>query len=198
MTSMSVQPTALGAQIASLRSTAEAIPAPCWLPSAVHALILACLARLFGRLENLIQLWQSGLLLPHPAPASQPNARHDPRPQPDFADFAQHLQHLQYPQHARAPSATQSPGAPGPSATAPATAPATPRPAAPASVPPRRTRIHASKARRPTFPQPSATTRAPRRISISRTRPNQARAPPSNHAPIGRKTTSPEAAPARP
>ena len=33
--------------------------AQCWLPASLHALILACFARLFGRLEQLLHLWQT-------------------------------------------------------------------------------------------------------------------------------------------
>ncbi len=57
----------LAAGFAQLRASAAATPAPFWLPDRVHALILALLARIFGRLEDLITLWQAGLLPPPPA-----------------------------------------------------------------------------------------------------------------------------------
>ena len=44
------------------------------MPAALHALIIACLVRIFGRLEHLVQQWQSGqLILPLPVtPAIRP------------------------------------------------------------------------------------------------------------------------------
>lgn len=50
--------------VASLRVATLARPAHAWVPAAIHALILACLARLFGRLEEMVRLWQAGLLPP--------------------------------------------------------------------------------------------------------------------------------------
>ncbi len=55
----------LGDKIAHLRRTAQAQEKCAWIPSAIHALIMAALARIFGRLENIFQLWQAGTL---PAP----------------------------------------------------------------------------------------------------------------------------------
>jgi hypothetical protein len=73
----------LGDQLATLRASAEAILAPAWLPEALHALILACLLRLFGRLESMISHWQAGLLPPPPQPRPASPARHAaPRPAP--------------------------------------------------------------------------------------------------------------------
>jgi hypothetical protein len=57
------QPT-LAEQAAGMREAAQASRAPRWLPDALHAMLMALLARLFTRLEDMIQLWQSGLLLP--------------------------------------------------------------------------------------------------------------------------------------
>jgi len=80
---MLVNQPSLGDQLATLRASAEAIPAPAWLPEALHALILACLLRLFGRLESMISHWQAGLLPPPPQPRLASPARHAaPRPAP--------------------------------------------------------------------------------------------------------------------
>ena len=59
---MQIQSPGLAAQLAQLKTASQA-PETCGrLPAALHALIMACLARLFGRLEQLLALWQSGLL----------------------------------------------------------------------------------------------------------------------------------------
>lgn len=76
---MSPHPSPLADTVASLRAATMATPAHAWLPAAIHALVLACLARLFGRLEEMIRLWQAGLLPPpaqrsRTAPASRPRA----------------------------------------------------------------------------------------------------------------------------
>lgn len=63
------QPT-LAEQCASLRAAAQADAQRGWLRSSLHVLIMACLARIFGRLEQLLLLWQSGAL-PPPQPASR-------------------------------------------------------------------------------------------------------------------------------
>ena len=52
----------LADRLGSLRATAGAESACGWVPAALHALIMACLARIFGRLEQVILLWQSGEL----------------------------------------------------------------------------------------------------------------------------------------
>ena len=65
---MLIQPSPLGAQIASLHIAIKARETCAWLPDAVHALIAAIFARIFDRLEQIILLWQSGTL---PAPALQ-------------------------------------------------------------------------------------------------------------------------------
>ena len=64
---MVIHSSPLGAQLAGLRAAAGAQENRGWLPDALHALIMACLARLFGRLEQVFLLWQSGNL---PLPAS--------------------------------------------------------------------------------------------------------------------------------
>ena len=68
------QPTLAG-QFASLRATAQADDARGWLPASLHALIMACLVRLFSRLEQLVLAWQSGTLPAlHQAAARTPAA----------------------------------------------------------------------------------------------------------------------------
>jgi hypothetical protein len=65
--------TPLSGQVASLRRDLQAIPAPAWVPSAIHALILACLTRIIGRLEDLVALWEAGKLpaFPEPTPRTR-------------------------------------------------------------------------------------------------------------------------------
>ena len=64
----------LGDQIARLRGTAQAQEKCAWIPAAIHALIIAVLTRIFGRLEQIFHLWQSGDL---PAPQIRtPRAPH--------------------------------------------------------------------------------------------------------------------------
>ena len=59
---------ALSEQIAGLRNTAQAgQETRVWLPAAIDAFIAAIFARIFGRLEQLLLLWQTGEL---PAPQS--------------------------------------------------------------------------------------------------------------------------------
>ena len=78
----------LGAQIANLKSAIAARETCVWVPDAVHALIAAIFARIFGRLEQLILLWQAGTLptapirRPHAAPAPHPAAPSTPKPAP--------------------------------------------------------------------------------------------------------------------
>ena len=57
----------LGDQIARLHGTVQAQEKCAWIPAAIHTLIMAALARIFGRLEALLRLWQAGTL-----PAPQP------------------------------------------------------------------------------------------------------------------------------
>ena len=65
---MVIQHPSTDALFASLRAATKAEPGRAWLPPALHALIIACLARLFDRLEDLLGLWRAGLLPPTPAP----------------------------------------------------------------------------------------------------------------------------------
>ncbi len=67
---MSSQPTLLATGCAELRRSVEATMAPAWLPDAVHDLIVAMLVRILGRLEDMIALWQAGLL-PPPTPSAR-------------------------------------------------------------------------------------------------------------------------------
>ena len=57
---MPIRSPSLSEQFTRLRSNAQAVETCAWLPAAVHALIMACLDRLFGRLEHLLALWQAG------------------------------------------------------------------------------------------------------------------------------------------
>ena len=69
---MSIQPPPLATRFASLHTNIAACPNRGWLPRSLHALILAALARIFGRLEQLLLLWQAGTL---PAPQSRHSER---------------------------------------------------------------------------------------------------------------------------
>ena len=72
--------TSLSDQLAGLCTTLTAGEAPCWMPDRVHALIIACLARIFARLENVLTLWQAGQLPPlPPRPASTAPRTQNPR-----------------------------------------------------------------------------------------------------------------------
>lgn len=68
-----MQSTPLSDQLRAMRTAAQAADAHGWLNSALHALVMAVLGRIFGRLGQLIMLWQSGCLaLPQP-----PRTAHD-------------------------------------------------------------------------------------------------------------------------
>lgn len=83
-----MQPPSLADAIARLHA-ATAVAAPVWLPAALHALLIACLARLFSRLEHIVLLWQSGRLALPPASCKSPHAEAarpaSPRREPDRA-----------------------------------------------------------------------------------------------------------------
>ena len=64
---MLIQPPPLADQLAQLRNALRAEETCAWLPDAVHTLIMACLARIFGRLEQFLRLWQAGTLPLSPA-----------------------------------------------------------------------------------------------------------------------------------
>ena len=79
---------ALSEQIAGLRRAVQAAPAAAWLPATLHALIIACFARLFTRLEQMLQLWQSGdLVIPQIPPRTTTKSAH--RRSPSAATFRQ-------------------------------------------------------------------------------------------------------------
>ena len=67
---MLIQSPSLGDQLAHLRIPSRGQETCGWLPAAVHAMIMALLARIFGRLEQILLLWQSGTLPPAHSPAS--------------------------------------------------------------------------------------------------------------------------------
>ncbi len=78
MRRMESQPPSLSEQLAGLRITARAPLETCaWIPGPIHTLIIAALARIFARLEQLFALWQAGSL-PAPAPHQQRRAPHHP------------------------------------------------------------------------------------------------------------------------
>lgn len=61
----------LSAQIATLRSpTPSGVVGGHWLHRSIIELIIACLNRLFTRLDRMLELWQAGTL-PIPAPPTQ-------------------------------------------------------------------------------------------------------------------------------
>ena len=71
-------PLSLGDQIARLHGAVRTQERCAWIPQAVHTLILACLSRIFARLEQLVLLWQAGELpAPPPRTATRPTARRD-------------------------------------------------------------------------------------------------------------------------
>lgn len=62
---------ALAQSAATLRAAVQSDRAPFWLPDSLHALIVACLLRIFGCLEQMIARWESGQLpAPHPRRAA--------------------------------------------------------------------------------------------------------------------------------
>ena len=67
---MKTHPSSLGDQIARMHDAVHAQERCVFIPAAIHALIIACLDRIFGRLEQLVLLWQTGQL-PVPAPRQQ-------------------------------------------------------------------------------------------------------------------------------
>ena len=79
---MKGQPHPLATQFASLRAAAEAHTSRCWLTAALEAMIMTALARIFGQLEEIIRLWQAGLL---PALPNRPSIPPVHQPQADAA-----------------------------------------------------------------------------------------------------------------
>ena len=80
------QPASLSAQLVELRIIAlSGTPVRGWIIKSLIAMIMAALARIFGRLDQLVQLWQAGQLpaqLPHnrlvPSSHPEPAGAHGP------------------------------------------------------------------------------------------------------------------------
>ena len=128
---MSVHPTPLGAQIASLRKAGTAPPGADrrMLSKSLHALIAAIFARIFDRLEQILLLWQSGQL-PAP-PIRAPRAATLPRQHPAKPRRHRARQRIRTPlTKPQAPNRHRAPNPPAtsaPFATTPS--PVRPRPA---------------------------------------------------------------------
>ena len=69
---MEIKSPGLAAQLAQLHTAIQAQETCFWLPAAVHALIMACLARIFSRLDQMLALWHVGLLPPPALRATAP------------------------------------------------------------------------------------------------------------------------------
>ena len=78
----SVQPAPLADQFASLRAAVTAHPGRSWLPNALEAMIIACLARIFDQLAQLVRLWQAGALPPLPIRTTAHRIAHQAPMQP--------------------------------------------------------------------------------------------------------------------
>ena len=81
---MAYHPSTLAERVGTLRAGLESESVPFWMPAVLHAMIIACLVRLFGRLEEIMRLWQAGALpaLPPPHRAvrmSVSSRKHHPR-----------------------------------------------------------------------------------------------------------------------
>ncbi|MCC6717408.1 MAG: hypothetical protein IT555_05950 [Acetobacteraceae bacterium] len=151
---MSVHPPSLADHLASLRCAAEAEQQRAWAIAAIHTLIASLLARIFGRLEALAQLWQSGQLpLPQPRRTRSPPAADTPRPPAPRASRHPRARR----RHPRANHAR-----PGPHTCEP-----------PARAPGRRT-----------APRIAATPNPPSRATTPAARSHPARAPPPDPRPI--------------
>ena len=150
----------LADQFARMRIAAAEQNTCAWVPDTLHALIMACLIRLFGHLEHLVQLWQSGQLPPLISP---PLISHTP---------ISHTQKPSAPQSRRRHTRAVHPASP-PQPRAPIRARRIPKPnpttAHPRSAPP---------------------ARRPRIVTTAKFRPHQARAPPPAQPPIRRVNLS--------
>ena len=83
---MEQTPPSLGDRIATLRMQALARENCVYIPDAIHALIIACLARIYARLEDLVRLWQAGALpLAAPRATRACDVAPDREKHPDFA-----------------------------------------------------------------------------------------------------------------
>ena len=126
---METSPATLAERVGTLRASVQADSASGWLPPSLHALIMSCLARIFGRLEQMFQLWQEGTL-PPPTPPS----RRDPVRQRTNTSSR-----TTRPRTNRAPRAPHAPNTLAPiSTTTPAREPARPSPVASMPSPPNR------------------------------------------------------------
>ena len=65
-------------RLAGLRTAAQADAARSWLSNSLQTLIMSIFARIFGRLEQLLLLWQSGHLPPLKSVIARPTSA--PRP----------------------------------------------------------------------------------------------------------------------
>ncbi len=116
-----------GAIAVAIRAEACHRAAQAGIVATLHALILSALARLVTSLENLLQLWQAGVL---PPPAARPAAPR-PAPSPDATTPPLRQARARHPsatRHSHARLAAMA-GAPAPSAT-PFSLRTTPRPVA--------------------------------------------------------------------
>ena len=133
----------LGAQIAGLREAVQAQENHAWIPDAIHALIIACLARIFSRLERMIQLWQDGQLPPLPHPAHRPHTS-APRPRTPRLRTSRNRTRSCATPRKKTGQTQAAPAAPPAPATQPtrqnASAPAKHRPRATPRAPPNRKR----------------------------------------------------------
>ena len=132
-----MQPTPLSAQLAELRTAVSAADTRGWILDSVIGMIMACLMRIFDRLEQLLLLWQSGTLPLVQPRAVSPGIRHGiPAPRA--------------PRHRRAPSARPSTDALNPSDDRAPEAAITPAPCPPARwprlAPPATTRPRSARA----------------------------------------------------
>ena len=160
---MLIQPSRLADQLAGLRAATPSNDGRGMLPAALHALIAAIFARIFDRLEQIILLWQSGLL-PHA------------QSHPEQSAPVQHVSERNA-QAQRHPERSEKPKLPAPRpSTEPQRHIAHPHLAAPRTTPvmpaPNQAPIRA-----PVIPPPSAAT--------SPARPRRARDPPA--APLSRR-----------
>ena len=73
---METSPATLAERVGTLRASVQADSASGWLPPSLHALIMSCLARIFGRLEQMLLLWQSDA---RPLPQSAARRTFHPR-----------------------------------------------------------------------------------------------------------------------
>jgi hypothetical protein len=107
---MSSPAPSLGDSLAALRTATLAAPAPAWLPAAIHALILACFARIFACLEDMLAQWQAGIFPPPPPARAASPARDRPAPPPPslFARIAGYFSAAPEPAYAAGRTSTSA------------------------------------------------------------------------------------------